>query len=202
MSTDGDDGGGANDATPEERIVSLLESREEPRSVASDVARALDLPRGRVRTGLQTLADEGRVVRTDEDTTAWWAAPDRDGDPDPAEGQHVADAAGEQPDPDEASDGGPDGGAADGPGEGGEGSTGGPTVPPVDEPADGDAPEAVDRGATDGAADRSVATDRAWETADEEREASGRRLDARGIVALVAALVVVAAARRRLRRER
>lgn len=194
MSTDGDHGGGADDAAHEERIVSLLESADRPRRTASDVAEALGLSRGRVRTGLQTLADEGRVVRTDEGTTAWWAASERTGDPAPDDGRDRTDATGGPPETDGAPDGEPDEETDGGPDERGEGST--------DESARSSSDEPADRGATAGPADRAETTGRARGAAAEGQGTPGRRLDARGGLALFAALVIAVAVGRRLRRER
>lgn len=86
MSNDVNDWSESSDGAVEERVVSFLRSSDRPRHVASDVAVALDLTRGRVRTGLQTLADEGRVVRTDDGTTARWAVTDRADEPDAVPG--------------------------------------------------------------------------------------------------------------------
>lgn len=83
MSTDEDGGGKAGGAAVGERIVSFLRTVDRPRQAASDVAAALDLTRGEVRTGLQRLADAERVVRVDEGPTARWATPDRAHEPDP-----------------------------------------------------------------------------------------------------------------------
>lgn len=75
MSNDEGGGGDVGGTAVEERIVSFLRTADRPRQAASDVAAALDLTRGAVRTGLQTLTDEG--------TTARWATPDRVGESDP-----------------------------------------------------------------------------------------------------------------------
>ena len=77
MANDEDGADAPDDATLDERIVDLLETAERPRLAATTVAERLDLSRGRVRTRLQALADEDRLVRRDEGTTAQWAVPDR-----------------------------------------------------------------------------------------------------------------------------
>jgi hypothetical protein len=79
-----DEGAGPSDAADvDERVVQFLRTAERPRHLASEVSVALDLPRGRVRTRLQALADDGRVVRTDDERTARWAMPGRADEPEP-----------------------------------------------------------------------------------------------------------------------
>lgn len=79
---DGDD----RDDEADERVLEFLRTADRPRQLASDVAAALDVARGRVRTRLQALADEDRVVRTRAGTTARWAVPERTDEPDPVAG--------------------------------------------------------------------------------------------------------------------
>jgi len=95
-----DDGTGTGTAV-DERVVEFLGTADRPRSLASEVAAALDLPRGRVRTGLQALADADRVVRVDADGAARWAVPHRVDEPDPpvdAEDDAPTTATGAEPD--------------------------------------------------------------------------------------------------------
>ena len=105
-----DDGTHGDDA--DERVVEFLGTADRPRQLASEVATALDLARGRVRTRLQALSDEGRVVRVDAAGTARWAVPDRADEPEPAD-----EAADDAPSPDPGTDPGepePGSGATDG----------------------------------------------------------------------------------------
>jgi hypothetical protein len=106
-----DEGAEPSDAADVDgRVVEFLRTAERPRHLASEVSAALDLPRGRVRTRLQALADDGRVARTDAERTARWAVPDRADEPE----EDVGGDAGERaPEATEGADpettGGPDG---------------------------------------------------------------------------------------------
>lgn len=162
-----DDQGPTDVTDADRRVVEFLRTADRPRLLASEVATALDVPRGRVRTRLQALADDGRVVRVDDGTTARWAVPDRTDEPEPGSqaGTGDVDAGGPDVDdagPDAGRDGAPEGTDADGvevPGEEtADGSDGtadasataaGPTDAPRDRPAGGDSPP-PSRGPPDG----------------------------------------------------
>lgn len=151
------------DATDaDRRVVELLRATDRPRLLASEVAAALDVPRGRVRTRLQALADDGRVVRVDDGTTARWAVPDRTDEPEPGGGADTSgdDGAGDAG-PDAERDGAPEGSDADGVevpreevADWSEGTVdvsttaAGPTDAPRDRPTGGDSPSP--RGPPDG----------------------------------------------------
>jgi hypothetical protein len=102
-----DEGAEPSDAADiDGRVVEFLRTAERPRHLASEVSAALDLPRGRVRTRLQALADDGRVVRTDAERTARWAVPDRADEPEPEPGSEPEHAAGDGPEEDVDGDAG------------------------------------------------------------------------------------------------
>lgn len=209
--TDGTGGDGA-DTDVDERLVGFLRTGDRPRHLASEVSATLGLPRGRVRTRLQALADEGRVVRTDAGGTARWAVPERadepESDPEPGSANGASDGAG----PDEGSTGASAAGTDDRARED-EGSTpaadepdaGAVTVPaPEDDPSDaagrtdvpatasGPSGESPDR-PSDGRAAEPAAARSAGRS-------SGRRPAVVAALGLVAVLVLVVALGR-LRRE-
>ena len=149
-----DDRGSTDASDADRRVVELLRTADRPRLLASEVAAALDVPRGRVRTRLQRLADDRRVVRVDDGTTARWAVPDRTDEPESgSEADTTEDDGAGVAGPDTGRDGVPEGSDADGaevPGEeAADGSDGtvdasataaGPTDAPRDRPAGGDSP--------------------------------------------------------------
>ena len=185
-----DDGDGPDSV--DERVLAFLRTADRPRHLASDVAAALDLPRGRVRTRLGSLAAAGRVVRTDTERTARWAVPDRADEPEPTAGpdpgslgvdgdERGADVAGE---PDGDVDG-PTDGAVGGDDRSAHGDTSGPAS--ADGPDDGETGAATSTVAS-GAAGVPDAPDARW-LADR-----GRALG------LLVALLLAFAAIRRVRR--
>ena len=92
MTDDGDDPSDAADV--DERVVEFLVTADPPRHLASEVSESLDLARGQVRTRLQALAADGRVVRTDAEGTARWAVPDRADEPDADPGDDADETTG------------------------------------------------------------------------------------------------------------
>lgn len=110
-----DEGADPSDAADVDgRVVEFLRTAERPRHLASDVSAALDLPRGRIRTRLQALADDGRVVRIDAERTARWAVPDRADEPEPEPESDPEHAAGDEVEEDVDGDAGEPGAAARG----------------------------------------------------------------------------------------
>ena len=204
-----EDGNGTGTAV-DERVVAFLGTADRPRHLASEVAAALDLPRGRVRTGLQALADADRVVRVDADGAARWAVPHRVDEPDPpvdAEDDAPTTATGAEPDaardpdataPTDGDAGGPD---ADG-ATGGDPTTDAGTADGASPTGDAPVASPTDRPTTAagpaGVSDSSGPSGSAGGTAgDGERR---WRADPARVLALLAGLVVVLLALWRLRR--
>lgn len=104
---------------PGERIVEFLRAADRPDHLASDIAAALDLARGAVRTELQTLENDDRVEEVDAGTDVRWVAPGRADEPDsevgsepeasPDEGSREGEADDAEADDAEADEGPPDG---------------------------------------------------------------------------------------------
>jgi hypothetical protein len=141
----------------DERIIESLRTADRPRHLASEVSEALDLPRGRVRTRLQALADDGRVVRTDEERTARWAVPARADEPEPepaaGDGPEEKEDGGDTGDPDADATEGADLGAAgrpDGNGEPAADDAVEDEGPDADRPVEGHTGDADRTGSRDG----------------------------------------------------